>query len=176
VLLVGGQAFLVYPYTPGPALPPTTELLHLSASAGAVGRTPPVRLGLIGDPQATIAAVLPLVRAAVDAGGAAARTAELASARRAAIDKFDSGALDHYGDVPMAPAAAAHAAVRAIPPGTIVVDEAITTGSYVRGFHDGPYLFCRGGGLGWGMPAALGAALGAGRDPVLCVVGAGSAM
>ena len=46
----------------------------------------------------------------------------------------------------------------------------------MRGFHDGPYLFCRGGGLGWGMPAALGASLGAGRDPVLCVVGDGSAM
>ena len=176
VLLVGGQAFLVYPYTPGPALPPTTELLHLSASAADVGRTHPVRLGLVGDPQATIAAVLPLVRAAVDAGAATARTADLAQQRTAAIEKYETGATDRYSELPMAPAAAAHAAVRAIPDGTIVVDEAITTGSYVRGFHDGPYLFCRGGGLGWGMPAALGASLGAGRAPVLCVVGDGSAM
>lgn len=175
VLLVGGQAFLVYPYTPGPALPPTTELLHLSASAADVGRTHAVRLGLVGDPRATLAAVLALVRDAVVAD-AAARTDELAAARKAARAKFESGAADRYGEVPMAPAAAAHAAVRAVPPGTIVVDEAITTGSYVRGFHDGPYLFCRGGGLGWGMPAALGASLGAGREPVLCVVGDGSAM
>ena len=176
VLLVGGQAFLVYPYTPGPALPPMTELLHLSASAADVGRTHPARLGLVGDPKATLEAVLPLVRARVDADGAAARSAELATQRNAAIDRFETGALDRYGEVPMAPAAAAHAAVRAVPPGTIVVDEAVTTGSYVRGFHDGPYLFCRGGGLGWGMPAALGASLGAGRDAVLCVVGDGSAM
>ena len=38
VLLVGGQAFLMYPYTPGPALPDSCELLHLSprrASAGS---------------------------------------------------------------------------------------------------------------------------------------------
>ena len=176
VLLVGGQAFLVYPYTPGPALPPTTELLHLSAAAGDVGRTHPVRLGLVGDPRASIAALLPRVRAKADATAAAARTAALGEERRAATAKFETGALDRYGESPMAPAAAAHAAVRALPPGTIVVDEAITTGSYVRGFHDGPYLFCRGGGLGWGMPAALGASLGAGRDPVLCVVGDGSAM
>ena len=176
VLLVGGQAFLVYPYTPGPALPPTTELLHLSASAADVGRTHAVRLGLVGDPKATLTALLPLVRAGVDATAAASRTAALGAAQRAAVEKFESGAADRYGEVPMAPAAAAHAAVRAIPAGTIVVDEAITTGSYVRGFHDGPYLFCRGGGLGWGMPAALGASLGAGRDPVLCVVGDGSAM
>jgi benzoylformate decarboxylase len=61
-----------------------------------------------------------------------------------------------------------------------VVDEAITTGVYVRGFHHwrepGRYFFCRGGGLGWGMPAALGVSLGYDRAPVLCVVGDGSAM
>ena len=178
VLLVGGQAFLVYPYTPGPSLPASTELLHLSSSAADVGRTHPVRLGLVGDPQATLTALLPLVRAKVegDAAAAAERTATFAEQRAAAIETYESGAAERYGDVPMAPAAAAHAAVRAIPEGTIVVDEAITTGSYVRGFHDGPYLFCRGGGLGWGMPAALGASLGADRSPVLCVVGDGSAM
>src|SRR5205807_6632235 len=53
-------------------------------------------------------------------------------------------------------------------------------GFYVRGFHHssrpGSYFFCRGGGLGWGMPAACGVSLGYGREPVLCVVGDGSAM
>jgi benzoylformate decarboxylase len=80
----------------------------------------------------------------------------------------------------MAPAAAAHALLAALPQETRVVDEAITTGTYVRGYHrvtqPGRYFFCRGGGLGWGMPAALGVSLGAGREPVLCVVGDGSAM
>ena len=80
----------------------------------------------------------------------------------------------------MHPMAAAHALVRALPPGTAVVDEAITTGVYVRGFHhraveDG-YFFCKGGGLGWGMPAACGVSLARDRRPVLCVVGDGSAM
>ena len=76
--------------------------------------------------------------------------------------------------------AAAHALVRALPPDTFVVDEAITTGVYVRGFHHwtepGRYFFCTGGGLGWGMPAACGVSLGHGGAPVLCVVGDGSAM
>jgi hypothetical protein len=80
----------------------------------------------------------------------------------------------------MAPAAAAHALLAAMPPESLVVDEAITTGTFVRGFHrvrrPGRYFFCRGGGLGWGMPAACGVSLGAGREPVLCVVGDGSAM
>jgi benzoylformate decarboxylase len=80
----------------------------------------------------------------------------------------------------MAPAAAAHALLAALPLDTRVVDEAITTGTYVRGYHrttrPGRYFFCRGGGLGWGMPAALGVSLGSDREPVLCVVGDGSAM
>jgi benzoylformate decarboxylase len=76
--------------------------------------------------------------------------------------------------------AAAHALVRALPADTAVVDEAITTGTYVRGLHHpvspNRYFFCRGGGLGWGMPAALGVSLGFDRSPVLCVVGDGSAL
>jgi benzoylformate decarboxylase len=67
-----------------------------------------------------------------------------------------------------------------MPPGSLVVDEAITTGVYVRGFHHEPvpgrYFFCPGGGLGWGMPAACGVSLGHDREPVLCAVGDGSAM
>jgi benzoylformate decarboxylase len=176
VLLVGGQAFLVYPYTPGPALPESTELLHLSPSAGDVGRTHPVRLGLVGDPRASIEALLPLVAAKVDTGRAAERAHALQTERQVAMASYEDAATSKYSSVPMAPIAAAHAVVSGLPAGTIVVDEAITTGTHVRGFHDGPYLFCRGGGLGWGMPAALGASLGAGGEPVVCVVGDGSAM
>ena len=80
----------------------------------------------------------------------------------------------------MQPAAAAHALLRALPDDTVVVDEAITTGTYVRAAHrstrGGRYFFAKGGGLGWGMPAAVGISLGYDREPVLCVVGDGSAM
>jgi benzoylformate decarboxylase len=75
---------------------------------------------------------------------------------------------------------AAHALVDSLPPESIVVDEAITTGAYLRGLHGSfgahTYWFCRGGGLGWGMPAATGISLGAHREPVLAVIGDGSAM
>ena len=59
----------------------------------------------------------------------------------------------------MDPMAAAHALVRALPADTAVVDEAITTGVYVRGFHHwttpGRYFFCTGGGLGLGHAGGL---------------------
>ncbi|MFZ6002819.1 MAG: thiamine pyrophosphate-binding protein [Actinomycetota bacterium] len=180
VFVVGEQPFMVYPYTPGPAVPATVELLHLSPDPTQLGRTWPVRLGLAGDPRATLEALLPLVRARADASAAADALAQAREDRSSAIERLEESALGRYGPAPMNPMAAAHALVRAMPPDSLVVDEAITTGVYVRGFHHwdepGRYFFCTGGGLGWGMPAACGVSLGHGRAPVLCVVGDGSAM
>jgi benzoylformate decarboxylase len=172
VLLVGGQAFLVYPYSPGSPIPEGVELLHLTPDAGQLGRAHPVVLGLVGGIKPSLVgllAQLPPRAAAGDDGR-----------RRDEIERLEATALDRYGPTPGHPMAAAHALVRAIPPGTPVVDEAITTGVYVRGFHhraveDG-YYFCKGGGLGWGMPAACGVSLARDRSPVLCAVGDGSAM
>jgi benzoylformate decarboxylase len=182
VLLVGGRAFMVYPYTPGPAVPENVELLHLSPDPHQLGRTWPVRWGGAGDPKATLEALLPLVRRQPDASAGAAAAALVAAGeqRRREVAEREEAALGRYGSSPMDPMAAAHALVRAMPPDSLVVDEAITTGVYVRGFHHwtrpGRYFFCRGGGLGWGMPAACGVSMAHGGEPVLCVVGDGSAM
>jgi benzoylformate decarboxylase len=76
--------------------------------------------------------------------------------------------------------AATHALLTALPPGGALVDEAITTGFYVRMLYrsstPGSYYFTRGGGLGWGVPAALGVKLARPDMPVLCIVGDGSIM
>jgi benzoylformate decarboxylase len=183
VLFIGSRAFMVYPYSQGSPLPAGTELLHLSADAHQLGRTFPARWAAVGDPKATLAALLPLVKARIDtasADAAAAAVAAAATRRAAAIERLEETATSRYDASPMDPMAAAHALVRAMPPGALVVDEAITTGVYVRGFHHDAvpnrYFFNRGAGLGWGMPAAVGLSLGHDREPVLCVVGDGAAM
>ena len=172
VLLVGGRAFMVYPFTPGPAVPESVALLHLSPDAHQLGRTWPTALGLVGDPKASLAALRERLGPAADLAAAHA-------ARADSDAKFDAKAREGYDAKPMPPASAVHALLRGMPAHTPVVDEAITTGSYVRGYlraDADEYFFCRGGGLGWGMPAALGVSLARDRSPVLCVVGDGSAM
>jgi benzoylformate decarboxylase len=180
VLLVGGRGFMAYPYTPGPAVPDTTELLHLGSDPHQLGRVYATRWAAAGDPKATIAALLPLVRERIDRGAAHTAVQAAAAQRAAGIEALEDTALSRYDNSPMDPMAAAHALVRAVPAGSLIVDEAITTGVYVRGFHHEPvpgrYFFNRGGGLGWGMPAAVGVSLAHGDEPVLCVVGDGSAM
>ncbi len=180
VLLVGGRAFMVYPYTPGPALPVSTELLHLAPDPYQLGRAYPARWAAAGDPKASLAALLQMISRSTDHAATRAAIDEAATSRQTAIDDLEATASSRYDRSPIDPMAAAHALVRAMPRGALIVDEAITTGVYVRGFHHqsvpGRYFFCPGGGLGWGMPAACGVSLGHDREPVLCVVGDGSAM
>ncbi len=78
----------------------------------------------------------------------------------------------------MHPLPTVEALLAALPPETTVVDEGVTNDPYVRAFHrvrtPGRFLYSRGGGLGWGLPAALGVSLGRDRKPVVSVVGDGS--
>lgn len=67
-----------------------------------------------------------------------------------------------------------------LPEGTIVVDESITSGGYipdaVRGSASHDWLAGMGGAIGFGMPTAIGASVGAPGRPVLVLEGDGSAM
>ena len=180
VLLLGGQAFMVYPFTDGSPLPDGCELLHVASDPAQLGRAHPTALGIQADPGHT--AGLLAARLADEPVPGAAEA--LAAARRAAPERDrlrNAAATDRYGDAPLHPEAAVHAALGALPPDACIVDEAITTGGFVRR-HARPadpagYLFNRGGGLGWGIPAACGVALAHDRRrPVVCVVGDGSTM
>ena len=180
VLLVGGKAFMAYPYSEGSPLPDGVELIHLSPDPAQIGRSLPTRLGLIGHPRASLEALLPLVRERADSDRAERALAEAKAAREEFEQQADQQARDVYDQTPIAPAAAIHSLFGALPAGVPVVDEAITTSLQVRTYYrpsePGSYFFCRGGGLGWGMPAALGVSLGRDSSPTLCLVGDGSAM
>ena len=103
-----------------------------------------------------------------------------ASSRKRAAPTYEDG-----GARPLRPRAdAAHCrrprSAPRVAAESIVVDEGPATNTHVRAFHQvtrpDRYFFVRGGGLGWGMPAALGVSLGFDREPVLCIVGDGAAM
>ncbi len=109
VLAVGGHTFMVYPYTPGSAVPDSVELLHISPDPARLGRTYPTRLGLVGDPKATLAALRPLVLSRVDARAAADAMAASGAKRNQEIDALEETALARYSSAPMDPMAAGHA-------------------------------------------------------------------
>jgi benzoylformate decarboxylase len=84
------------------------------------------------------------------------------------------------GRTPISPLSLVAAAVDAIPEDAVVVDESISSGLGVRELlrSSDPKSFygLRGGGIGWGLPAALGIKLAQPGRPVVALVGDGSAM
>jgi len=73
-----------------------------------------------------------------------------------------------------------HAVGELVPPNAIIVDETISSGEGLREFLpcDDPAGFhgMRGGGIGWGLPGAVGVQLARPDRPVIALVGDGSAM
>src|SRR5947209_12220766 len=73
-----------------------------------------------------------------------------------------------------------HEVAKVTPADAVIVDEAISSSQGIRHFFkcaDSKGFFgLRGGGIGWGLPAALGVKLALPNRPVLALVGDGSSM
>jgi benzoylformate decarboxylase len=180
VLLIGGRGFMTFPFVPGPVVPSELSLLHLSPDPADLGRTYPARLAMVGDPRATLERLAPMLRDGIDAAAIADRLARAASDGEEMRSRLEVRMREMPDSVPARPEVAAHAILRALPPNTVVVEESPTADAHVRAFHRvteaDRFFYSRGGGLGWGMAAALGVSLGLDGEPVVCMVGDGSAM
>lgn len=182
IFALGGKSLITILYTEGPAVPESCDVFQLSADVRDLGRTYVTKLSVAGDIKASLRALLPLLREAArpNAQAYAALLAAAVKARAAQRQELESQAAHEFDAPVISPLVAAREAMRAIGPHAPVVDEAIATSSFLRKFlnSDWPrqYSFMRGGGLGWGMPAAVGCSLGLKREPVVCFVGDGAAM
>ena len=173
VLVLGANAFLVYPYTPAQAVSDGVELLQIHPDPAQLGRTHAVRVGVLGDPARCAAELARLLAGRVPAER---RQRVLAESETWLAEQVIKGRESK----PLGPAAAVQAVVSRLPEDAILVDEAITASPFTRAFHRGSdpmsYLWSGAGALGWGVPAALGAKLAAPERPVVCIVGDGSIM
>jgi benzoylformate decarboxylase len=182
IFALGGKSLITILYSHGSAVPDGCDVFQMSADVRDLGRTYFTRLSVVGDIKASLQQLLPLLKQRVAKNAAAydeARgnaTAEQVK-RRAKLNEL---AASQFDAPIVTPLVAAQQAMRAIGDKTPIVDEAIVTSSAVRSFLNSSsarqYSFLRGGGLGWGMPAAVGCSLGLGREPVVCLVGDGAAL
>lgn len=161
VLVVGTSVFPYYPNIPGPPLANGTTLIAITSDPDEAARAP------MGD--AIVAGVALTLAALVDAAGDCNR--EPPAARPA---PEPAPASD-----PMSPSAAVRALAEVFPRDGIIVLESpsgtLALRNQLRLSRPGSYYFSAGGGLGFGMPAAIGVALAQPSRPVVCVIGEGSA-
>ncbi|MFG3553012.1 benzoylformate decarboxylase [Micromonospora sp. NPDC047557] len=164
VLVVGAPVFRYYPHVPGDHLPEGARLLHVTDDPDEAARAP-VGDSLLGDPGLTLAALLDLVPAA----NRQPPTPRAAPAPPEVTVPLSADA--------MFAALAAH-----WPADGVLIQESPSNLSalrrHLRITRPASYFTMASGGLGYGLPAAIGVAL-AERDtgrrrPVVAVIGDGS--
>jgi len=162
ILALGTSVFPYYPNVPGPALPDGAELIAITSDPDEAARAP-MGDAIVADVRLTVTALLEQV------GEADGRPVPEPRPGPEPPDEQD----------PMSPSAAVAALADVIPDDAIIVLESpsatLAVRNRIRLNRPGSYFFGAGGGLGFGLSAAVGVQLAHPDRPVVCVVGEGSA-
>jgi len=161
VLVAGSSVFPYYPNIPGALLAEGTSLVAIMSDPDEAARAP-MGEAIVADVALTLAALAELV----------SDSERAAPAPRPAPEEVE------VSD-PMSPSTAVRTLAQVFPDDGIVVLESpsgtLALRNQLRLSRPGSYYFSAGGGLGFGMPAAIGVQLACPSRPVVCVLGEGSA-
>jgi benzoylformate decarboxylase len=161
VLVVGGSVFSYYPNIPGPLLPEGAELVAVTSDPDEAARAP------MGD--AIVADVALTLEALLEQVGESDRPQPEPRPAPEPAPESD----------PISPSTAVAVLGDVFPEDGIVVVESPSATAALRNqmrlSKPGSYYFGAGGGLGFGLAAALGVQLAQPDRPVVCVLGEGSA-
>jgi benzoylformate decarboxylase len=178
LVLVGGRAFVAYPYRDVKPIPDGVKVLHVADNAEAFGREHPAHVALLGDIGATLHAAAIRLGALVDGPEIAARLSRKAAIKRDYEAAIRAQIMNEMTETPLSPDAAVLTVSDALPANTLLANDSAATFGKVQEIlttRPGRYFFARGGVLGCNMPAAVGAAL-LHDGPVASFVGDGGAM
>jgi benzoylformate decarboxylase len=161
VLVAGSSVFPYYPNIPGALLAEGTSLVAIMSDPDEAARAP-MGEAIVADVALTLAALAERV-------SDSSRQAPAARSAPEEVELTD----------PMSPSTAVRTLAQVFPEDGIVVLESpsgtLALRNQLRLSRPGSYYFSAGGGLGFGMPAAIGVQLACPSRPVVCVLGEGSA-
>ncbi|WP_375460115.1 thiamine pyrophosphate-binding protein [uncultured Enterovirga sp.] len=184
LVVLGADPLRMSVYSEVDPLPDGLPMVQVGLVDGDLAKNYAVEIALKADVKETLRAIMPVLR---EAGGA--RLLERAEAGRAALASTNwrakrarlvaeiTGRRDRS---PLDPDWLALQIVEAMPENAILVEEALTSSRHIPSLraHRDRYGFhgLASGGIGWGLPAAVGASLANPDRPVVCFSGDGSAM
>jgi benzoylformate decarboxylase len=160
ILVAGSSVFPYYPHIPGPLLPEGAELVAITSDPDEAVRAP-MGDAIVADLKLTLEALLE----AVPESSRPAPEPNQGPQEIPAADPLDSSTV--------------HSALAEVFPedGIVVLESPASTlalRNQLRISQPGSYYFTAGGGLGFGLAAAVGVQLAQPDRPVVCVVGEGS--
>jgi benzoylformate decarboxylase len=180
---VGGDLFTLSLPGEVESMPEDYPVIHLDTDPWELAKNYPEKVSILGEPKVTLpeltAAVL-AARSASDAESAVKRLAHVRAEGISSLAKLHAMADAVSERHPIHPLALMQTIGRLLPDDAVVIDETVSSGSGLRRFlkSDDAQSFygLRGGGIGWGLPAAIGVKLALPDRPVVALIGDGSAM
>jgi benzoylformate decarboxylase len=161
ILVVGSSVFPYYPYIPGPLLPEGASLVAITSDPDEAARAP------MGD--VILADVGLALRALLE---------EVGEANRAEPEPLPEATAGDETE-PLSSTMVHNTLAQVFPEDGVVVLESpsstLSLRNQMRISRPGSYYFGAGGGLGFGLAAAIGVQLAQPDRPVVCVLGEGSA-
>jgi benzoylformate decarboxylase len=160
ILVAGSSVFPYYPYIPGPLLPEGAKLVAITSDPDEAARAP-MGDAIVADVKLTLEALLE----AVPESSRPAPEPNAGPSEIPASEPLNSSTV--------------HSALGEVFPedGIVVLESPSSTlalRNQLRLSKPGSYYFSAGGGLGFGLPAAVGVQLAQPDRPVVCVIGEGS--
>ncbi|HET6183900.1 MAG TPA: thiamine pyrophosphate-dependent enzyme [Acetobacteraceae bacterium] len=183
LISAGGDLFTLSLPGAVEAMPDFMKIVHLDNDPWEIGKNYPADVAILGDPKATLPELLRGIESAMTPEARAraeARRAEAAAEGERGLARLREEAARVTGRTPIHPLALMEAVAALLPDNAVVVDETVSSGAGLRRFlrSTDPQSFfgLRGGGIGWGLPAAIGIKLALPHRPVVALIGDGSAM
>jgi benzoylformate decarboxylase len=164
-----------------PLVPDDATCIHLSPDAWEVGKNQPADAAVIGDLDATLSELAELTAEAISEAEREARLERVGMMQTMASRQMEQMGDDTDESNPLASKAELVDTLREVAPDAYIVDEGVTA-KYAMltrwPMQAEQYVSNKGGGLGYGLPAAVGAAIAESMRPaprdVLGFVGDGS--
>ena len=180
---VGGDLFTLSMPSDVDPMPPEIALIHLDIDPWELGKNYPPPRRHPRRSEGDLPEITAAVRERMSSGARGAARERLADASKAIAAEraaLQAKARALAGATPVQPLALLHAIGEMLPKDAVVVEEALSSAPGIRQLirSDDPqsYFGLRGGGIGWGLPAAIGVKLALPDRPVVGLIGDGSAM
>lgn len=184
LLAAGADVFtLSVPHAVDP-MPEGLPIVQIGLNDWELGKNYPAEIAIRADVKLTLGAlaeVLKARRSPAQAQAAEQRTAAVAAENWSAGRERRLEALEAAkAATPIDPEYLMACVSRVLPENGVVVDEGITSARDLQNHLEiadpKRYFGLCGGGIGWGLPGAVGVKLGLPERPVVCISGDGSAM
>jgi benzoylformate decarboxylase len=164
-------------------MPPGMPLIHLDTDPWEIGKNYPAAAAILGDPKATLPELTAMTRERMTSAAKGEARARLQTASEASLadrEALRAKARALAKTVPVQPLALLGAIGDMLPQDTVVIEEVLSSApgvrSLIRSDDAQSFYGLRGGGIGWGLPAAIGVKLALPHRPVVALIGDGSAM